>query len=90
MKEEDGSSATRMQFELKYCERCGGLWLRQVGTGQVYCAACESAIAQLPAVSHEPDEEQLFPELGCGSDSDWYEDYESHDDLDVDETGGEE
>jgi Zn-finger nucleic acid-binding protein len=29
-----------IQLELKYCERCGGLWLRRRGTGEVYCAAC--------------------------------------------------
>jgi Zn-finger nucleic acid-binding protein len=29
-----------IQLELKYCERCGGLWLRRRGTAEVYCAAC--------------------------------------------------
>lgn len=29
-----------VRMELKYCERCGALWLRQRGTGSVYCAAC--------------------------------------------------
>ena len=28
-------------MELKYCERCGGLWLRQQGEDGVYCAPCE-------------------------------------------------
>ena len=27
-------------LELKYCERCGGLWLRQKGDAQVHCEAC--------------------------------------------------
>lgn len=26
--------------ELKYCERCGGLWLRRVKTEGVVCAVC--------------------------------------------------
>jgi hypothetical protein len=29
-----------IRLELKYCERCGGLGLRQRGTGKLYCAAC--------------------------------------------------
>jgi Zn-finger nucleic acid-binding protein len=38
------------QFELKYCERCGGLWLRRAGAEQVYCSRCEPEMAELPAV----------------------------------------
>ena len=30
--------ATRV--ELKYCERCGGLWLRTAGTSRNYCRGC--------------------------------------------------
>jgi hypothetical protein len=44
-----------LQFELKYCERCGGLWMRPVGGGQIYCVACGQEIAQLPLPSREPD-----------------------------------
>jgi len=29
-----------VQLELKYCESCGGLWLRPKGSSQVECAAC--------------------------------------------------
>ena len=32
--------AGREQVELKYCERCGGLFLREPGAGVVYCASC--------------------------------------------------
>jgi Zn-finger nucleic acid-binding protein len=45
-----------LQLELKYCERCGGLWLRPVGGGQIYCVACGQEIAQLPIPSREPDD----------------------------------
>jgi len=31
-----------IRLELKYCECCGGLWLRRQGMGRVYCAACAS------------------------------------------------
>ncbi len=37
-----------VQLELKYCERCGGLWLRVRGKDDVYCTACASQIAELP------------------------------------------
>ena len=36
------------KLELKYCERCGGLWLRSQGSDAVYCAACADAVRQLP------------------------------------------
>jgi Zn-finger nucleic acid-binding protein len=35
-------------LQLKYCERCGSLWLRRCGSTQVLCASCaeaESALA---------------------------------------------
>ena len=35
-----------IKIELKYCERCGGLWLRRVGDPQVYCAPCAPAMEQ--------------------------------------------
>jgi hypothetical protein len=29
-----------VQLELKYCERCGGLWVRQIGGEEIYCPSC--------------------------------------------------
>lgn len=29
-----------IQLELKYCERCGGLWVRRMECEEVYCASC--------------------------------------------------
>jgi hypothetical protein len=40
--------AGQIQLELKYCERCGGLWLRLKGSDAVYCAGCSRAMAGLP------------------------------------------
>jgi len=34
------------ELELKYCERCGALWLRTKGCEQVYCAPCVPKMAQ--------------------------------------------
>ncbi|MGZ4788911.1 MAG: hypothetical protein ACXVZX_10365 [Terriglobales bacterium] len=31
---------TEVTIELKYCERCGGLWLRRVGSTEAYCVTC--------------------------------------------------
>jgi len=37
-----------IELELKYCERCGGLWLRIRGRDDVYCAPCALQISDLP------------------------------------------
>lgn len=42
-----------IEVELKYCERCGGLWLRLQGSDQVYCATCEPLMADLPTPSRK-------------------------------------
>lgn len=46
------------QLELKYCERCGGLWLRRKGNELVFCYACAPKMAELPRLrqsgKHEP------------------------------------
>ncbi len=36
-----------IQLELKYCERCGGLWFRPQGSCEVYCAPCAIPMAQV-------------------------------------------
>ena len=37
-----------VRVELKYCEHCGGLWVRECGAGVVYCANCQAKVADLP------------------------------------------
>ena len=46
-------STNKLSLELKYCERCGGLWLRPVGGQQICCAACGRAMAELPPAACE-------------------------------------
>ena len=41
-------------LELKYCERCGGLWLRPCGAAVVYCRACTVAL-ELGALPRAPE-----------------------------------
>jgi hypothetical protein len=36
---------TPVRLELKYCERCGGLWLRQLGTMTAYCVRCSQLLS---------------------------------------------
>ena len=45
--EEQGQDAV-VRVELKYCEHCGGLWLRECGAGTVYCESCTQRVADLP------------------------------------------
>jgi hypothetical protein len=48
-----------LRFELKYCERCGGLWLRPAGGGQTYCAGCARQMGELPTPSGERETSQI-------------------------------
>ncbi len=43
-----------IQVELKYCERCGGLWLRPRGAEGVYCASCRVRLAAMPNPEEAP------------------------------------
>lgn len=51
-----GSEETRV--ELKYCEHCGGLWVRE-GGGGVYCPKCATKVADLPVPRKKPGRIQL-------------------------------
>jgi Zn-finger nucleic acid-binding protein len=42
-----GSEVTVVQVELKYCEACGGLWLRARGSAEVYCARCAEKMGEI-------------------------------------------
>jgi Zn-finger nucleic acid-binding protein len=44
-----GKSSNEVGVELKYCEHCGGLWVRERGAGVVYCDRCQPKVADLPA-----------------------------------------
>jgi len=36
-----------VQVELKYCEACGGLWLRRRGSAEVYCRHCGERMGEI-------------------------------------------
>ncbi len=50
----------KTELELKYCERCGGLWLRARGADEVYYRGCR---AHMAAVPHLPGEVRKRPRL---------------------------
>ena len=35
-----------LHLELKYCERCGGLWLRGADADCVFCARCNRQLVE--------------------------------------------
>jgi len=35
------------KLELKYCEFCGGLWIRLKGSATTHCPGCNDLVAQL-------------------------------------------
>lgn len=36
-----------VEVELKYCERCGGLWIRPCGSERVFCGTCAPKMAEM-------------------------------------------
>jgi uncharacterized Zn finger protein (UPF0148 family) len=40
-----------VQLELKYCERCGGLWVRRMGGEEIYCPSCAVEMVDFAASS---------------------------------------
>src|SRR4051794_8543908 len=69
------NSGSEIGVELKYCEHCGGLWVRERGAGAVYCEKCQPKVedlaisrkrgrgAQLPAGPQAAVEEYRVEEL---------------------------
>lgn len=48
MKGSRKEESVEVGVELKYCEHCGGLWVRERGAGVVYCGKCQGKVADLP------------------------------------------
>ena len=49
MRSDHNGEGNVVGVELKYCEHCGGLWVRECGAGTVYCERCQPKVADLPA-----------------------------------------
>ena len=54
------------RVELKYCESCGGLRVRPMGSGLVYCSSCEAQHAdeRVPLLALPGPRRR--PRLPCG------------------------
>ena len=55
-----GKKHPGVRMELKYCEHCGSLWIRERGAGVVYCDNCQPKIADLP-VPKKPAARVILP-----------------------------
>jgi hypothetical protein len=64
MKDERGQE-NEQRVELKYCERCGALGLRECGGGQVYCHHCLPEVEELPVPKRRPDPRMRMPVGRC-------------------------
>ena len=48
-----------VRVELKYCEHCGGLWVRERGSGVVFCDKCQVKVDDLPMRKKRPGRVRL-------------------------------
>ena len=48
-----------IQLELKYCERCGALWLRLRGAQEIYCVPCDLEMLNLPSPRRAPSKPRV-------------------------------
>ena len=53
-------------LELKYCERCGGLWLRRFNSELVYCGDCATAVTDMAVPRRRPTHARLPEGRGSG------------------------
>jgi hypothetical protein len=59
--ERSGKEKNEQRVELKYCERCGALGLRECGGGQVYCNPCLSEVEELPVPTRRSNPRMRMP-----------------------------
>ncbi len=87
MKGQRSEAGEKLTLELKYFERCGGLWLRPTGGGQIYCVGCAPKIAELPPASREPE---VWVPRGSqrGAEDRMFDEYGEEDDPELDAAGG--
>lgn len=55
MRKPKQEETNEVRMELKYCEHCGGLWLRESGAGVVYCENCRPKVDDLPLPKRKPE-----------------------------------
>jgi len=81
-----GDDAVRV--ELKYCEHCGSLWLREAGAEMAYCEQCRPKVADLPPAKKKPGR-LLLPVRKPSMLPDSFEyEMEDGDEMEFDASGG--
>jgi hypothetical protein len=55
----DADRKNEVRMELKYCERCGALWLRECGSGLNSCNGCQMDVTELPIPKKRPQTVKL-------------------------------
>jgi ribosomal protein L37AE/L43A len=55
----DDARKNEVRVELKYCERCGTLWMRECGSGIIYCNGCQTDVTELPMLKKKPQTVKL-------------------------------
>ena len=55
----DDNKNIEVRVELKYCEHCGGLWVRERGAGVVFCERCQPKVDDLPMRKKKPGRVRL-------------------------------
>jgi uncharacterized Zn finger protein (UPF0148 family) len=85
MKRSHRSENEETGVELKYCEHCGGLFVRERGGG-VYCGKCREKVAELPIPKKRPG--RLTLPVGAQSIAERYKRKASDRDDDMEAMGG--
>jgi len=76
-----------VRVELKYCEHCGGLWVRERGAGVVYCDNCQPKVADLPISKKRPGR-LILPVRPHTVVEDYEFEIENEDETDFEAAGG--
>jgi Zn-finger nucleic acid-binding protein len=83
----EGKNKNEVGVELKYCEHCGGLWVRERGAGNVYCEKCQPMVADLPAPKKRP-QRIMLPVRPHTAIEDYEVDIDEEDSHDFEAAGG--
>jgi hypothetical protein len=75
------------RVELKYCEHCGSLWLRQCGEETVYCPKCLPQVADMPTIKKK-SHRVILPVRSRTAIEDFGFDSEESEGFDFDAAGG--
>ncbi|HXJ90789.1 MAG TPA: hypothetical protein VMS18_28525 [Candidatus Binatia bacterium] len=55
----NNNEPSEVRVELKYCEHCGGLWVRERGAGVVFCEKCQAKLDEFPMRKKRPGRVRL-------------------------------